>query len=53
MKSSVIELKEAVNLIHEFFYHLLFDFDIQMVFNAVPINAEGLHKIYTANLTPC
>ena len=50
MRCSAIELKDAVKLVHQFFYHLLFDFDIRKVVNAVPINDDGLHKIYQANL---
>ena len=50
VRCSAIELKDAVKLVHQFFYHLLFDFDIRKVVNAVPINDDGLHKIYQANL---
>ena len=52
VRSTVIELKGAINLLHDFFYHLLFDFDIKTVVNSVPLNAAGLNKVYTANLKP-
>lgn len=42
-----------MKILLKFFYHLLFDFDIKQVINAVPINADGLHKIYAANLKAC
>lgn len=32
---------------HQFFYYLLFDFDVRLIVNAVPINKEGLHKIHS------
>jgi hypothetical protein len=50
VRSTIIELKGAVSLVHDFFYYLLFDFDIKMVINSVPLKIEGLIKIYTANL---
>ena len=51
-KSSVIELKEAIKLVHDFFYHMLFEFDIKKIINAVPINREGLHKVFGNQLKP-
>ena len=50
MRSSIIELKTAVNLLHDFFYYQLFDFDIKEVVNAVPINREGINKVYSGSL---
>ena len=37
-------------MLHEFFYYLLFDFDIKQIYNAVPLKPDGLHKIYSCNL---
>ena len=44
--SSQRDILKAVQLVHEFFYYLLFDFQIQNVVNCVPINKEGLFKIH-------
>ena len=53
VNTSSTELIEAMKLLLKFFYHLLFDFDIKLVINAVPINTDGLHKIYAGNLKVC
>ena len=53
LPSSIIDLKEGVKLLHEFFHFLLFDFSIKRIYNAVPINLEGLYKIYSTNLKLC
>lgn len=44
--SSQRDILKAVQLVHEFFHYLLFDFQIQNVVNCVPINKEGLFKIH-------
>ena len=46
-------MKEGVRLLHEFFFYLLFDFDIKLIYNAVPLKRDGLHKIYSSNLKMC
>lgn len=50
LSSSIIDLKESVRIVHEFFDHLVFDFNMKLVYNAVPLQYEGLHTIYQSNL---
>lgn len=46
MQSSEQDLREAMQLIHDFFFYMVFDFDIKLVVNAVPFNYDSLHKIF-------
>ena len=46
----MVDLKQGVKLLQEFFFHMLFDFNINKVYNAIPLSREGLDRIYSSNL---
>ena len=50
LNSSIVDLKKAVKLLQDFFFYILFDFDIKLIYNAIPLTCEGLYKIFVTNL---